>query len=165
MTGMMTLSMECIRMHNEQRKDEMTQIPDNMNCLKNLMQLMCCDGLIHAAEKRFLAKAAKALNIQVDDWNDLLKEVLNDNVPLYPVNNREMAVATLKSLIVMSKADGQVDAKEKTLTLQFAKSIGVSRSEWKEIIKDVNPETLFEPFRKKPGRVHNFRLQSKHRRR
>ena len=131
----------------------MTQIPDTMNCLKNLMQLMCCDGSVHPAEKRFLAKAAKALDIQVDNWNGLLKEVLNDDIPLYPVNNRDRAIAALKSLIVMSKADGQVDAKEKALTLQFAKSIGVNRNEWKEIISNINPETLFEPFRKTAGRV------------
>ncbi|MHC4526114.1 MAG: tellurite resistance TerB family protein [Planctomycetota bacterium] len=119
----------------------MTTSSDNLNCLKNLMQLMCCDGTIHPEEKSFLARAAGELEVQVDDWNGLLKQVLNDNVPLYPVQNRDKAIATLKALIVMSKADGRVDSKEKALTVQFAKSIGVSKTEWKQILKDIDVET------------------------
>ena len=131
----------------------MAAITDNLNCIKNLMQMMCCDGTIHAAEKSFLSRAAVELDVQVDDWNSLLKEVLKDSVPLYPVQNRDKAVATLKSLIVMSKADGQVDSKEKTLAVQFAKSIGINKSEWKRILKDINLEGLFEPFSRTAGSV------------
>jgi hypothetical protein len=90
----------------------MATATDNLNCIKNLMQLMCCDGTIRTAEKSFLSRAATKLGVQVDDWNGLLKEVLKDGAPLYPVQNRDKAVATLKSLIVMSKADGRVDPKK-----------------------------------------------------
>ena len=131
----------------------MTTSSDNLNCLKNLMQLMCCDGTIHPEEKSFLSRAAGELGVQVDDWNGLLKQVLNDNVPLYPVQNRDKAIATLKALIVMSKADGRVDSKEKALTVQFAKSIGVSKTEWKQILKDIDLENLFEPFSQTRGNV------------
>ena len=126
---------------------------DNLNCIKNLMQLMCCDGTIRTAEKSFLSRAAVELGVQVDDWNGLLKEVLKDGAPLYPVQNRDRAVATLKSLIVMSKADGRVDPKEKSLAIQFAKSIGVGKSEWKRILKDIDLENLFEPFSRTVGSV------------
>ena len=53
---------------------------DNLNCLKNLMQLMCADGTIHSEEKRFLKKAASELDVAVADWKGLLKEVLRDGV-------------------------------------------------------------------------------------
>jgi uncharacterized tellurite resistance protein B-like protein len=135
----------------------MATVTDNLNCIKNLMQLMCCDGTIHTAEKSFLSRAAAELDVRVDDWNGLLKEVLKDGTPLYPVQNRDKAVATLKSLIVMSKADGRVDPKEKTLALQFAKSIGVNRSEWKRILKDIDLESLFEPFSRTVGSITAIR--------
>ncbi|MHC4233234.1 MAG: hypothetical protein ACYTBY_10995 [Planctomycetota bacterium] len=131
----------------------MVTATDNLNCIKNLIQLMCCDGTLRTAEKSFLKRAATELGVQVDDWNGLLKDVLRDSVPFYPVQNRDKAVATLKSLIVMSKVDGLVDIKEKTLTVQFAKSIGVSKSEWKEILKDIDLENLFEPFSKTAGSI------------
>ncbi|MCD6175950.1 MAG: hypothetical protein J7K65_09330 [Planctomycetes bacterium] len=135
----------------------MTAVMDNLNCIKNLMQLMCCDGTIHAAEKSFLSRAATELGVQVDDWNGLLKEVRKDSVPLYPVQNRNKAVATLKSLIVMSKADGRVNPKEKTLAVQFAKSIGVNKSEWKQILKDIDLENLFQSFSKTAGTIITIR--------
>jgi len=135
----------------------MATVTDNLNCIKNLMQLMCCDGMIHTAEKSFLSRAAAELDVRVDDWNGLLKEVLKDGTPRYPVQNRDKAVATLKSLIVMSKADGRVDPKEKTLTIQFAKSIGVNRSEWKRILKDIDLESLFEPFSRTVGSITAIR--------
>jgi len=135
----------------------MTAVIDNLNCIKNLMQLMCCDKTIHAAEKSFLSRAATELGVQVDDWNKLLKEVRKDGVPLYPVQNRDKAVATLKSLIVMSKADGRVDSKEKAFAVQFAKSIGINKSEWKRILKDIDLESLFEPFSKTAGSITAIR--------
>ena len=135
----------------------MATVTDNLNCIKNLMQLMCYDGTIHTAEKSFLSRAAAELDVRVNDWNGLLKEVLKDGTPLYPVQDRDKAVATLKSLIVMSKADGRVDPKEKTLALQFAKSIGVNRSEWKRILKDIDLESLFEPFSRTAGSITAIR--------
>lgn len=131
----------------------MVQSSDNLNCLKNLIQLMCCDKSIHKREKSFLSRAAKELDVQVEDWNGLLKEVLTNDVPLYPVANRDKAVAILKSMIVMSKADGDIHPSEKQLALQFAKSIGVSKTEWKQILKDIDLETLFEPFTKTTGHI------------
>ena len=130
---------------------------DDLNCIKNLIRLMCCDGKVYPREKDFLLRAAAELNVQVDDWNDLLKEVVRDNTSLYPLQNRAKAIATLKSLIMMSKADGRVDAEEKALTLRFAKSIGVSKSEWKQILKDINLETLFEPFTEVAGAITAIR--------
>ncbi|MBC8379190.1 MAG: TerB family tellurite resistance protein, partial [Planctomycetes bacterium] len=124
---------------------------DNMNCLKNLMQLMCCDGVIDEKEKAFLYRAAEHLAVSVDDWNALLKEVLGDNIPFYPVSDREKAVAALKAMIVMAQADGQVDEKEKQFALHFAKSMGVNRSEWKELLKSIDTEHLFAPFQLSPG--------------
>ncbi|MHC5164522.1 MAG: tellurite resistance TerB family protein [Planctomycetota bacterium] len=132
-------------------------VTDNLNCIKNLIQLMCCDGKVYPREKAFLLRAAAELNVQVDDWNGLLKEVIQDNASLYPLQNRDRAVAVLKSLIIMSKADGRVDAKEKALTVRFAKSIGVNKSEWKQILKDIDLETLFDPFTETTGAVTAIR--------
>ncbi len=124
---------------------------DNLNCLKNLMQLMCCDGDIHKQEKAFLYTAAKELAVKVDDWNALLKEVLKDNQPFYPMENRDKAIAALKAMIVMAKADGKVDEQEKRFALQFAKTIGVSKSEWQQIISDTDTDSLFTPFQQQIG--------------
>ncbi|MHC5088657.1 MAG: tellurite resistance TerB family protein [Planctomycetota bacterium] len=132
-------------------------VTDNLNCIKNLIQLMCCDGKVYPREKAFLLRAAAELDVQVDDWNGLLKEVIQDNASLYPLQNRDRAVAVLKSLIIMSKADGRVDAKEKALTVRFAKSIGVNKSEWKQILKDIDLETLFDPFTETTGAVTAIR--------
>lgn len=131
----------------------MATLPDNLNCLKNLMRLMCCDGTIRTAEKSFLSRAAKALDVQVDDWNGLLQEVLHDTVPQYPIQNRDKAVAALKALIAMSKADGQVAPQEKAFAIQFAKSIGVNKAQWNQILKDIDLEHLFDPFTETRGTV------------
>jgi uncharacterized tellurite resistance protein B-like protein len=119
---------------------------DSTNCIKNLIQLMCCDGKLDKQEKKFLTAAAKQMQFQVDDWPRMIKEVYRDQVDLYPVTDRQKAVATLKGLIVMAKADGQVHDKEKQFIQKFAKSIGVSNSEWKQIVKSIDKENLFESF-------------------
>ena len=131
----------------------MTVSPNKLNCVKNLMRLMCCDGTIRTAEKSFLSRAATELGVQVADWNGLLKEVLGDAAGPYPIQDRDKAVAALKALIVMSKADGQVDPKEKAFALQFAKSIGVNKAQWNQILKDIDLEHLFEPFTETRGTV------------
>ena len=124
----------------------MSDIQDKTNCIKNLIQVMCCDGRIADREKRFLAAAARQLQVQVENWNALMKEVLQDQQILYPVQNRDSAVASLKAMIVMAKADRKLDKKEGDLILQFAKSLGMSNQEWKKLLKDIDPQTLFEPF-------------------
>lgn len=126
---------------------------DNLNCLKNLIQLMCCNKIIHPAEKAFLKTAADQLDISVDDWKGLLKEVLSDNIPYYPVSDREKAIAVLKALVVMAKSDGQVDEKEKQFVMQFAKSIGISRSEWKAVLQNTDTGDLFAPFQPPAGQI------------
>ncbi|MHC4552005.1 MAG: TerB family tellurite resistance protein [Planctomycetota bacterium] len=126
---------------------------DNINCLKNLMRLMCCDSRIDKKEKAFLGTAAKELSIQVEDWNGLLKEVLGDNIPFYPMQDRDKAIAALKAMIVMAKADGTVDEQEKQFALQFAKTIGVSKSEWKQVITDIDADSVFTPFRQPGGNL------------
>lgn len=135
-----------------QGESQMTS-QDNLHCLKNLMQLMRCDGRIHSREKEFLKKAAGKLDVAVDDWNALLQEIIHDNVTLYPMQNRRKAVSALKAMMVMAQSDGVVDDKEKKLLLQFAKSIGVSKSEWKEIISSIDIENLFTPFQKLNGQL------------
>ena len=131
----------------------MTTSSDTMNCLKNLMRLMCCDGAIQPAEKSFLSRAAKELGVQVDNWNELLNEVLRDSVLFYPIQDREKAVATLKSMIVMSRVDGEVNPREKAMALQFAKAIGVDKAQWQQILKDIDLEHLFVPFTETRGSV------------
>lgn len=126
---------------------------ENLNCLKNLIQLVCCDGKIHPREKTFLYQAAKELAVTVEDWNALLKEVLRDETPFYPIENREKAIAALKAMIALAKADGRVDAKEKQLALQFAKSLGVSKTEWKQIIGVCETDGLLEPFSRPDGQI------------
>jgi len=131
----------------------MTVVSDELNCIKNLLQVMCANGAIHAKEKTFLVRAANTLGVQIDDWKGLLKEVLGDDVPLYPMANHDKAVATLKGLITMSRGDGAVVPKEKKFVLQFAKSIGIQKSQWKQILSDIDPDQLFEPFTRAQGRL------------
>ncbi len=119
---------------------------DNLNCLKNLMQLMCCDGNIDAKEKAFLSRAAEELAVSVNNWNTLLKDVLDDNIPFYPFSDRERACAALQAFIALANADGRVDEKEKDFVLKFAKSIGVSKSEWQQLLGDIDTENLFTSF-------------------
>lgn len=126
----------------------MSETQDCLNYIKNMIRMMCCDGQIASREKKFLGRAAKKIGAEVDDWNRLLKEVLAEETKLYPVTNREKAIATLKSLIVMAKADKKVDQREKEYILRFAKSVGVSNSEWKQIKSQIDIGTLFDPFKK-----------------
>ncbi|HIJ72215.1 MAG TPA: hypothetical protein HPP87_12780 [Planctomycetes bacterium] len=126
----------------------MSEMEDKINYIKNMIRMMCCDGEIAHREKKFLARAAREIGAQVDDWNLLLKEVLAEGARLYPVSSRDKAIATLKSLIVMAKADKKVDDIEKEYILRFAKSIGVSNSEWGRIKSKIDIGTLFEPFKK-----------------
>jgi uncharacterized tellurite resistance protein B-like protein len=120
---------------------------DKLNYIKNMIRMMCCDGEIASREKKFLGRAAKEIGAQIDDWNALLKEVLAEGTELYPISNRDRAIATLKSLVVMAKADRKIDEREKECMLRFAKSIGVTNSEWKQIRKEIDVGTLFEPFK------------------
>ena len=125
----------------------MSEMEDKINYIKNMIRMMCCDGEIASREKKFLGRAAKEIGAEVGDWNALLKEVLAEGTKLYPISNRDRAIATLKSLIVMAKADRKIDEREKECMLRFAKSIGVSNSEWRQIRKEIDIGTLFEPFK------------------
>ena len=49
----------------------------------------------------------------------------------------------------MAKADKKVDEQEKKFLVQFAKSIGVSNAEWKQINKHIRVGSLFEAFKTK----------------
>lgn len=124
----------------------MSVLQDKTNCIKNLMRIMCCDGRIAAREKKFLAAAAKQLCVEVKDWNALKDQVRKDLQTVYPVRNRDRAIASLKAMVVMARADRKVDQKEGDLILQFAKSLGLSNQEWKKILKDITLQSLFEPF-------------------
>ena len=125
----------------------MTMAQDKLNCIRNLIQMMCSDGRIEESEKRFLFKAAKALQEEVEDWNALLDEVRQEPGKLYPLQERDRAISALKAMVVMAKVDQHVDAKEGALIRRFAESIGLSNQEWKQILHDLDIPTLFEPFR------------------
>lgn len=120
---------------------------DKLNYIKNLIWMMCCDGVIADGEKKFLRKAAKEISVDIADWNKLLKEVVAAGPQVYPITDRDEAIATLKSLVVMAKADGKVDDSEKEYLLKFAKSIGVSNEKWKQLRKNIDLEKLFDPFK------------------
>ena len=53
----------------------MSDSQDRLNWIKNLIQIMCCDREIAKPEKKFLFRAAKELQVEVSDWNALLKRV------------------------------------------------------------------------------------------
>ena len=127
----------------------MSVAQEKLNLVKNLIRMMCCDGEISSREKKFLAKAAKEVELKVEDWNVLAKEVTRAGSALYPIEDRDRGIATLKSLVVMAKADKKVDEQEKKFLVQFAKSIGVSNAEWKQINKHIQVGSLFEPFKTK----------------
>ena len=127
--------------------EDMSETEDRLNYVKNMIRMMCCDGEIASREKKFLGRAAKEIGAEVGDWNGLLKEVLSEGTELYPISNRDRAIATLKSLVVMAKADKKIDEREKEYLLRFAKSVGVSNNEWKQIKSQIDIGTLFEPFK------------------
>ncbi len=139
------------------REAKMSDAQDKLNWIKNLIQMMCCDRRIDKAEKEFLFRAAKELDVRVDDWNALLKRVLKDERVRYPISDRANAIAALKSLVVMAKADKKVVESEKRYLLQFAKFIEVSNSELKEIVRDIDVETLFRPVRQTSGSITALR--------
>jgi uncharacterized tellurite resistance protein B-like protein len=126
---------------------------DELNCIKNLLQIMCCDGRIEPQEKEFLAAAAKAMKVEVADWNALLREVAKDGQETYPVVHREKAAATLKAMALMAKTDGEVEEKEKKLLQAFARCIGLSKEQWKQMLSELDMATVFEPFQKSLGRL------------
>ena len=53
----------------------MTGNQDRWNCLKNLIRMMCIDGEISGREKKFLLHAARELELDVEDWGELVQEV------------------------------------------------------------------------------------------
>lgn len=126
---------------------------DRLNWIKNLIQLMCCDRDIDKSEKEFLFKAARQLQVEVSDWNGLLKLVLKDDRIRYPIEDEAMAIAALQSLVVMANADHDVKDVEKQYILRFAKMIGVTNSHFKTIVKDIDVKTLFKSFSKTTGNV------------
>ncbi|MBN1815724.1 MAG: TerB family tellurite resistance protein [Sedimentisphaerales bacterium] len=119
---------------------------DKLNCLKNLIAVMCCDGTISETEKKFLGKAARQLEVSIENWNALLRQVQEEQFPVYPIHAADKALATLRAMVLMAKADKKVDEKEKVCLMQFAKSIGVTASAWNQIIRNIDSAGLFEPF-------------------
>lgn len=126
---------------------------DGLNCLKNLLQIMCSDGRIESREKAFLLKAAKSLQVEVTDWSVLLKEVTKDGQDIYPIEHKEKAAATLKAMALMAKADNIVDEKERKLLQFFAKSIGLTKEQWKQMLSELDITNVFEPFQKSLGKL------------
>lgn len=120
---------------------------DKLNCVKNMIWMMCCDGQIADREKKFLKCAAEEIALEVDDWNGLVKEVLADGGRIYQIEDQTRAIVTLKSLLVMAKADRKMDPREKEYVLRFAKSINITNSQWKNIRKGIAMEGLFDPFK------------------
>ncbi len=131
----------------------MSDSQDRLNWIKNLIQIMCCDREIARGEKKFLARAAKELQVEVSDWNALLKRVLKDERIRYPVEDHDKAIATLKSLVVMAKADGRIDKNEKHYIHRFAKMIGLSNEEFQQTVKDIDVEGLFRQFSRATGSI------------
>lgn len=129
----------------------MSDIEDRWNCLKNLIRMMCIDGSMAEREKKFLLHAARKMDLAVENWTDLIREVKNDPVGVYPIRSEVRALAVLKSLLVMAKIDQQVDEREKEYLQRFAKSIGVTGSRWRSILKEIDLSKLFDPFRSKGG--------------
>jgi uncharacterized tellurite resistance protein B-like protein len=111
---------------------------DRINWIKNLIQLMCCDGSITDRERKFLFKVARQLRVDVPDWDALLKSVLHDARVRYPISDHDTALAVLKSLIVIANADGRINDDENRYILSFAKVIGVSDEQIKAIVDDIN---------------------------
>lgn len=120
---------------------------DKLNYIKNLIWMMCCDKDADTAEKKFLKRAAKEIELKVDSWTELIKGVLRDATGKYPVSNRDRAIAALKSLMIMAKADKVVKDEEKDFLVQFAKSVGISNEEWNQVRKISDTESLFAPFK------------------
>jgi uncharacterized tellurite resistance protein B-like protein len=120
---------------------------DKLNYLKNMIWMMCCDGDIAEREKKFLGRAAKEIGAVVDDWNALMKEVVAGKGELYSISDREKAIATFKSLIVMAKADNKIDDHEKEYLTRFAKSIGLTNQQYKSIGKEIDMSCLLDPFK------------------
>ncbi|MCF7955898.1 MAG: TerB family tellurite resistance protein [Phycisphaerae bacterium] len=125
----------------------MSDSMDKLNYIKNMIWMMCCDGDIAEREKKFLGATAKAIGAQIEDWNALMKEVVADKGRLYPINDRPKAIATLKSLVVMAKADNKLDATEKDYLRRFAKSLGLTNQQFKTIAKEIDMATLLDPFK------------------
>jgi len=111
---------------------------DRINWIKNLIQLMCCDGSITDRERKFLFKVARQLRVAVPDWDALLKSVLHDARVRYPISDHDTALAVLKSLIVIANADGRINDDENRYILSFAKVIGVADEQLKAIVDDIN---------------------------
>ena len=117
---------------------------------------MCCDGKLDKLEKKFLASAAKQMSFDAEafgGWNQLIKQVHKDGFDLYPIKDEQKAISTLKGLVVMAKADRHIDKREKTLIQNFAKSIGISNSEFSNLIKNIDAENLFECFAKPAKKI------------
>jgi len=110
---------------------------DRVNWIKNLIQLMCCDGRIADREKAFLRKIADQLKVKFPDWNLLLKCVLHNARVRYPISDEATALAALKSLIVTGNADGKIDDNEKRYILSFAKVLNLSSRQLKDVVKDM----------------------------
>ena len=129
---------------------------DKLNYIKNMIWMMSCDGEIAGREKKFLRKAAKEISVDIADWNQLLKEVVAAGPEVYPITDRDKAIAALKSLVVMAKVDKKVDGREKEYLLKFAKSIGISNDQWKQLSKNIDLEKLFDPFKEPTAASTNF---------
>jgi len=119
---------------------------DKLNCVKNLVWMMCCDGEIADREKKFLQSAANEIGFEVNSWSSLVKEVMADGGRIYQIEDQTRAIATLKALLVMAKADRKMDPREKEYVLRFAKAINIDNTQWEQIRKGIKMEGLFDPF-------------------
>ena len=138
----------------------MSENSDKLNYIKNLIWMMCCDGDIAESEKQFLFRVAREIGASIDNWNSLVKEVLADNGQLYSISDRQKAIATFKSLVIMAKADNKIDRQEKEYILRFAKSLGLTNKQFKTISREIDMSTLLDSFKtpSTPQNVSNSRI-------
>ena len=127
---------------------------DRGNCLRNLIRLMCCDGKIEDPEKQFLKKVAHELNAKVRNWPTFVKETLADQRDLWPIADRPRAIATLKSLVAMARADGRIRRREKRYIARFAKAVGITSEQWRQILEDNDSLDLSQSFGSCPAGLY-----------
>lgn len=107
-----------------------------INYLANIVKVIRADGVLSPREEAVYLDICKELKAHKKDIRGADKLAIDETYTVLPVGQFSDKVRNLEDLILVSLADGNIDIKEKSLIVQFAKQIGITQEQISLILKE-----------------------------
>jgi uncharacterized membrane protein YebE (DUF533 family) len=108
---------------------------EKKSALKNVIAVMLADGIIDAAERRFLTAVCKRLNLSENEAHKILND--QKGVKFVVPKAKEERVRQLVDSIFMMMADGKIEPREMDTCMCIAARFGFSPSIVPRVVADI----------------------------